>query len=167
MVFLGSLVYKQQNMMVCHHFPVPENLKEDSTEDFLYIFLFFSKGNCISCVVEIIEILNALPSQKFRIFGIVPEEELIKDEASLRRTTGAVFPLFASNKYKQYLPSYTPTIFGVSPSGKIILVLPGINDQSIYLKGILSSLYWKLHSSSKRENIDIVSSINKSGGNRP
>ena len=154
-LFLGSVIYRHQNTMVNHHFPVPENLKKKSDNVPFYLFLFFSRNDCIPCVVEIVEILNTLPSQ-FCSAGIAPIEEL-KDKQELKRLTGASFPLYSYKKYKKYIPWHTPTLFGVSPSGKIIFVFPGIVGQSHYLdlKKSLASIYGKLYPSFERENIPV------------
>jgi hypothetical protein len=167
-LFLGSVIYRQQNTMVNYHFPIPESLKKKSEDVPFYLFLFFSKNDCIPCVVEIVEILNTLPSQ-FCAVGIAPEEEL-KNEPELRRLTGASFPLYSNQKYKKYLPWHTPTLFGVFPSGKIIFVFPGIKRQGAYfdLRKNLASIYGKLYPSFERENIpmDGVEGRNR-GGKRP
>jgi hypothetical protein len=152
-VFLGSIIYRQQNTMVCHHFLVPESLKKNSADAPFYLFLFFSKNNCKACLVEIVGVLNTLPSH-FCAAGIAPAEEL-KNEIELRRLTGASFPLYSDQEFKKYLPWHTPTLFGVSPSGKIIFVFPGIQGQGTYLnlKKSLLSIYWKLYPSFERENM--------------
>lgn len=150
-LLLGSVVYKQQNTKVCEHFPIPENLMNKSTEPPFYLFLFFNKGNCPSYLSEIIEVLNTLPSQ-FCPAGVVPNEEL-KDEKELRRSTGFAFPLYSFQKYKKYLPAYTPTLFGVSPSGKIIFILPGIEGQKDSLGNTIRSIYGKLYPSFEKESI--------------
>ena len=145
-LFLGSLFYKEQQAMVCLHFPVPEDLlKEKSataSEVPIYLFLFFSKKDCIPCLLQCVEILNTLPSQ-FIAAGIVPEEEL-NDEPGLRSKTGASFPFYSYKKYRKYLPWHTPTLFGVSPSGKIIFVLPGVQGQEAYLENIIEVIYGDL-----------------------
>lgn len=151
-LFLGSVIYKQQNTLVCQHFPIPDTLKRKSVDVPIYLFLFFSKDNCMPCLIEIVDVLNTLPLQ-FRTAGIAPVEEM-KDEPELRRLTGASFPLYSSQAYKKYLPWHTPTLFGVSPSGKIIFVLPGIQDQVAYLKKILASIYGTLYLSFEREIIN-------------
>lgn len=138
-LFLGSVVYKQQNAMVCHHFPVPESLLKKSEKGTFYLFLFFSKNDCIPCLVEIIEVLNKL-SPQFCPAGVVPGEEL-KNEKELRRLTGVTFPLYSFQKFKKYLPGHTPTIFGVSSSGKIIAVIPYIKGQDAYLGNTLRVIY--------------------------
>jgi len=84
-----------------------------------------------------VEVLNTLPPQ-FRAAGIAPEEELA-DESELRRLTGIPFPLYSYKKYKKYLPGHTPTLFGVSPSGKVIFVFPGIKGQWSNLESVLIS----------------------------
>lgn len=150
-LFLGSVVYKQQNTMVCHHFPVPESLKKETTDAPFYLFLFFSENDCAGCLKEIVGVLNALPSH-FGVAGIVPAKEL-KAENELRRLTGALFPLYSYRQYKRYFPWHTPTLFGVSPSGKIIFVFPGITGQGDYLelgRGLIS-IYGKLYPSFEGE----------------
>lgn len=150
-VLLGSIIYKQQRIILFHHFPVPKNLEKESKNASLYLFLFFSKNDCVTCIKEFVEVLNTLPAQFYSI-GIVPDEEL-KEESQLRRSIGVSFPLFGMHKYKRYLPYRTPTVFCVSLSGKIIFVLPGIEGQSIYLKNILTALYWEIqHSSGQEKN---------------
>ncbi|NIN20888.1 MAG: hypothetical protein GTN82_23350 [Candidatus Aminicenantes bacterium] len=108
----------------------------------LFLYVFFTKRNCIDCL-EIMDALNNLPPQ-FVVFGIVPEREL-KDEKELRRKTGAAFPLVSAVKYKKYIPWYTPTIIGVSPKGDIIFVLPGVPGEKEYLLNFLDSLYMKVY----------------------
>lgn len=148
-LFLGSVVYKQQNTMVCHHFPVPESMKKESADVPFYLFLFFSKNDCFSCLSEIIDMMNKLPSE-FCVAGIVPEDEL-KDESQVKHLTGASFPLYSYREYKKYLPWHTPTLFGVSRAGRIIFVLPGIPGQRANMENSLISIYGKLHTSLTRE----------------
>jgi hypothetical protein len=145
LLFLVSVVYKQQNTMVCHHFPIPVNLKCKSTEPPLYLFLFFSKKDCLACLLKTIETLNNLPSQ-FCIAGVVPGEEL-NDEKELRRLTKVSFPLYRYETYKKYLPWHTPTLFGISPEGKIIFVLPAVEGQEASLGNAMKSIYGNLHTS--------------------
>ncbi len=142
-LLLGSIIYKQQNNIVSYHFPIPETSGVKSKEVPLYLFLFFSKNDCISCLQEIVEVLNSLPPY-FCISGIVPEDEL-KNEQELRRLTGVSFPLFSNLRYRKYLPWHTPTIFGVSKAGKIIFILPGIQGQRNCLESTLLSIYGKLY----------------------
>lgn len=94
--------------------------------------------------------LNKLPSQ-FCIAGIVPDDEL-KNEKELRRLTRGSFPLYSFQEFKKYLPWHTPTLFGVSPAGKIIFILPGIIGQSEYLENFIKSIYGKLSLSRERKN---------------
>lgn len=148
---LGSFVYKQRNTMVCYHFPIPGNLKTKSIDPPFYLFLFFSKHDCPSCLDEMVKVLNKL-TPPFCPAGIVPGEEL-KDERELRRLKGVSFPLYSFREFKKYLPVYTPTLFGVSPSGKVIFVLPGVPGQKSDLKNTLESISGKLYLSFKKENI--------------
>lgn len=153
-LFLGSVVYKEKQAMVCRHFPIPEELEKTSGEPPLYLFLFFSKHNCEPCVVKIAKMLNGLPSQ-FIAAGIVPNEEL-EDEPGLRSKTGAAFPLYRYSKFKKFLPWHTPTLFGVSPSGKIIFVLPGIEEQEAYLENIIEIIYGNMSHSFENENSPVA-----------
>lgn len=149
-LFLGSALYKQEHSMVCYHFPVPQELKKQSTGSTpLYIFLFFSKKDCPSCLQKVLDVLNILSSQ-FCVAGIVPVEEL-KDEKELRQLTGALFPLYSYQEFKKYLPWHTPTLFGVSAAGKIIFVLPCISGQEDYLENFIKSIYGKLSTSLEKE----------------
>ena len=149
-LFMGSVVYKQQNELVCNHFPVPDSLKKNSNDVHFYLFLFFSKNDCPPCLEKIVTVLNNLPSQ-FCTAGIAPGEEL-KNESELRELTGASFPLYSYQKFKKYLPWHTPTLFGVSPSGKIIFVFPGIDKQMDYLENAILSIYGKVSPSFDNKN---------------
>lgn len=149
-MFLGSIIYKQQYIIDHNRFPIPAELKKSSSNAQLYLFFSFSIQDCNSCILEIVEFLKTLPSQ-FQIAGLVPGEEL-KDEPGLRRATGVSFPLYSSQKFQKYLPGYTPTLYGISSTGKIIFVLPGVAGQIPYLRNILVSLYGELYSLSRREN---------------
>jgi hypothetical protein len=150
-LFLGSIVYKQQNAMFCHHFPIPGNLKNKSNEPPFYLFLFFSKKDCLACLLKTIEVINTLPSQFYTV-GVVPDEEL-KDEKELKRLTGGSFPLYGYEKYKKYLPWHTPTLFGISPAGKIIFVLPAVEGQEASLGSTIRAIYGNLYSYLEKENI--------------
>lgn len=150
-IFLLSVIYKNQNEMVCRHFPVPESLKKKAGPPPLYLFLFFSKDDCLSCLVEMVDVLNALPPE-FCVAGIASVEKP-GDEQELRRLSGASFPIYRFQKFKKYLPWNTPTLFGVSPAGKIIFILPGIPGQGDYLdlRGSLLAIYGRLYPALEKE----------------
>jgi hypothetical protein len=150
-LLLISFIYKQHNRMVCHHFPIPESLKSKSDKTPLYLFLFFSKKDCSPCISNIINILNTLPSN-FCIAGIAPEKDVMELE-SLRTQTGASFPLYSFTEFKTYLPWHTPTLFGVSPSGKILFVFPGILGKEFYIEEMLQSAYKKFQPSFRIKKI--------------
>jgi hypothetical protein len=131
--------------MVFTHFPVQEQAERrvKSAEASLYLFLFFSKKNCAECLKKIVKDLNDL-SPPFYVLGIVPGNEL-EDEQELRLITKAEFPLSRFEKYRKYVPLYTPTLIGVSPSGVVVFVLPEISrSKNIYLKGFLTSILARL-----------------------
>ena len=141
-LFMGSIIYKQQNTIARHHFPIPEGLKKNSTEVPFYLFLFFSKNDCPRCVEKLVEVLKKLPSH-FCTVGIAPGEEL-KNESDLRGLVGSSLPLYNTQKFEKYIPWHTPTLIGVSQSGKIIFVFPGIDGQMDYLENTILSIYGKL-----------------------
>lgn len=156
-ITMGSFIVKYQTTKVAYNFTIPESLMKSPTDKILYIFLYFSKNRCISCIMEVNEFLNTLPPQ-FCCAGIVPEEEL-KDETGLRRATGVSFPLYSSQKFQKCLPGYKPTLLGVSPSGKIIFALPIVMGQIYYLRHILASMYGKFYPSAMSMNS--IKEINK------
>jgi hypothetical protein len=147
-VFLVSVIYKQQKTIIFTHFPIQEEMETQSDQPPLYLFLFFSKKNCASCL-EIVKVLNELSSPLY-VLGIVPDDEL-EDEQALRRITGATFPLSSFNKYGKYIPWYTPTLICVSPSGKIVFVLPEIAVPSRDIENVLTSVYGRLYDSLEKE----------------
>ncbi|MCK4766107.1 MAG: hypothetical protein KAW12_28165 [Candidatus Aminicenantes bacterium] len=138
-IFSWSVIYRQRQTTICYRFPVPENLKEEAVDVPFYIFFSFSKKNCLPCLIEIIEVLNALPPQ-FRAAGIVPGKEL-ENESDIRRLTGASFPLYSDIEYRKYLPGQLPMLFGVSPAGKITFVLPAIEGQKVCIEKLLVQIY--------------------------
>lgn len=142
-LFLVSLVFKTQNTPVFTHFPVSEKIKGESSEPPLYLFLFFSKNNCTSCLEDVVSVLNGL-SSPFQVLGVVPEDEL-EDETALRQKTGAMFRLSSFEQYRKYVPAYTPTLIGVSPTGEVLFTLPGISMKRKYFESFLISSYGGLY----------------------
>jgi glutaredoxin len=141
---LSSLLYKQNKTSTPNRFPAWEEAAGSETEVPLLLYVFFSKRNCIDCM-EVIRTLNDLPPH-FVVRGIVPKSEL-ENEKELRQITGAEFPLVPiSDKYRRFVPWYTPMIIGVSPvKGEIIFSLPGVPGEKEYLVNFLDSLYSKLY----------------------
>lgn len=141
-VVVLSFVYKHSQNQVLVEFPIEHTLENGKNrEPRLFLFIFFSRHNCPTCL-EAIEVLNALPPQ-FVVTGIVPDEEL-ENETDVRNTTGAAFKLIsAKGTYKRFLPHYTPTIFGVAGNGKILFVLPGTAGAKAYLYDFLTNFYGK------------------------
>jgi len=141
---LSSLLYKQNKTSTPKRFPALEEATDSEAEVPLLLYVFFSKRNCIDCM-EVLQALNDLPPH-FVVRGIVPKSEL-ENEKELRQITGAEFPLIPiSNKYRRFVPWYTPMIIGVSPiKGEIIFSLPGVPGEKEYLVTFLDSLYGKLY----------------------
>jgi hypothetical protein len=142
LMVLGSFFYKVSRTPALKGFPIPPSVIKDSGgEPSLYLFIFFSRNNCHTCM-ESIQTLNKLPSQ-FVVTGIVPGGEL-EDEKDFRSATGATFKLNAlSGTYKRFTPFYAPTLFGVTGSGGILFVLPGVPEQDNYLHNFLVEFYSK------------------------
>ena len=141
-VVVLSFMYKNSQAPVLGEFPMEHILKnEKNQEPRLFLFIFFSKHNCPTCM-EAIEVLNGLPPQ-FMVTGIVPGDEL-ENETDLRNTTGATFKLVSFKRsYNRFIPHYTPTIFGVAGNGKILFVLPGVAGAKSYLYDFLTNFYGK------------------------
>ncbi|HLP44374.1 MAG TPA: hypothetical protein VK469_00400 [Candidatus Kapabacteria bacterium] len=137
---LISIIYKNE-ISLRNRIPIPVGTKNLDEEVHLILYIFFSKNNCPDCL-EIIDLLNNLPSY-FVVFGIVPGNEL-KEEKELRRITNASFPLIDNLKYRKYIPWYTPTIIGISPTnGDVLFTLPGVPGEKEYLGNFLESFYRK------------------------
>ncbi len=142
-VVLSSLLYKQNKASIPKYFPGLKNAAKSDAEVPLILYVFFSQRNCIDCM-EVIRALNHLPPH-FIVRGIVPKSEL-ENEKELRSITGAEFPLMTAEKYRDYIPWYTPCIMGVSPiDGEIIFTIPGVPGEKEYLENFLESLYSKLY----------------------
>ena len=148
-VFLISVIYKQHKTMVFSHFPVEEEIREQSPEARIYVFLFFSRKNCPSCLNEIVKILNNL-STPFHVTGVVPGDEL-EDEVAVRCITGVTFPLSSLEKFGAYIPWHLPTLICVDPSGKVVFVLPDFALHSRHIENVLNSVYGRLADSMEKE----------------
>ncbi len=142
LIVLGSFLYKVSKNPVLNGFPVEySSSKDNGDEPHFYLFIFFSRNNCHTCL-ESIQVLNKLPPP-FVVTGIVEGKELT-DEVEFRKATGATFKLkHFSETYKKFNPHYAPTIFGVSGSGRILFVLPGVPEQKSYLYNFLVNFYGK------------------------
>lgn len=139
---LSSYIYKLYRLNIYRNFPSNELQTIKNIEAPLFLFLFFSIHNCESCL-EIIEVLNRLPKY-FIVIGIVPENELLKEE-ELREKTGVQFKLISLKKYLKFLPLYAPTLCGVSKNKKLLFVLPGVPYGKNYLKKFLFEFYEKAY----------------------
>jgi peroxiredoxin len=139
-VFMGTVIYRQQHTMVLRQFPVPAIEKaKDSTEPMLYLFLFFSKKGCKDCSDEVIDLLNQ-HTDKFQVIGVVPAEELEKEE-EIRNEKGITFPLHSFASYRNFLPPNIPALFCISPSGKIVFTLPVFRERTKELESLLKKVY--------------------------
>jgi len=139
---LVSFIYKHSKNPVLEEFPIENKPAEITSNDPpLYLFIFFSQHNCHVCL-EAIQVLNELPPP-FVVTGIVPGEEL-KNETELRTNTGAAFNLTRlKDHHRRFYPHYTPAIFGVTGSGRILFVLPGVPGEKKYLYNFLINFYGK------------------------
>jgi hypothetical protein len=142
LVLTSIIIKNEMSPSPRNKFPLPEESMRGNAEVPLFLFVFFSKSNCIECL-EIIKTLNRLPAH-FIVIGLVPQSQL-DNEKELREITGAAFPLMSNARYKKYIPWYGPSIMGVSPSGNILFVLPGVPGEKQYLLRFLDSLYEKVY----------------------
>lgn len=137
---LISNIYKDSKTSPLDRFPIDRvQPKRNTSERFLYLFIFFSRYDCAACR-EVIALLNQLPPP-FLVNGIVPAEEL-DNEADLRNVTGASFKLLRCEAaYKKFIPHYSPSIFGVSETGKILFILPAVPGENEYIYSFLTQFY--------------------------
>lgn len=136
---LVSIIYKNE-VSPKNTFPVSKTELEKDVKAPIFLYVFFSRNDCLDCQ-RFIRILNDLPPDFVKI-GIVPEDEL-KDEKELRALTGATFPLRSSRKYKKYGPYFSPAVVGVSPAGHVVFSIPGVPGAEEHLKVFLDTLYEK------------------------
>jgi hypothetical protein len=135
-------MYKDSKTPILRNFPI-ENKSDRITsgEPPLYLYIFFSRNNCPDCL-DAIQVPNKL-QPPFVVTGIVPRSEL-KNGDDLRNTTGAIFKLIGfKDAHKQFNPNYTPSIYGVSGSGKILFILPGVPGEKKYLYDFFINFYSK------------------------
>jgi len=135
---LSSLISRHSRRPVLYEFPVAQLTEKDSG-GFLYLFLFFSGRNCPPCL-DIIADLNGLPVDKFKVFGVIPDNEITLEE-EIRQRTGASFLFLNSRKFFRFKPLYAPSLYGVSRHGVILFILPATPGQRDYLKIFLIDFY--------------------------
>ncbi len=139
---MGTFLYKVVKTPALERFPIEQTAeKNQGGEPPLYIFIFFSSNNCPVCM-EAIHVLDEL-KPPFFVTGIVPGDEL-DNENQLRQSTGAGFKLIPfSEIYRRFKPHYVPAIFGVTGSGRVLFVLPGVPGEKKYLYDFLVNFYGK------------------------
>ena len=93
--------------------------------------------------MDFIDILKELPSN-FIVTGIMPANQLEKAR-ELEILKGVEFPLESMDKYKKYIPWYTPTTIGVTPEGNIVFAIPGVPGEEKWLGNFLKSFYDKIY----------------------
>ncbi len=141
---LISMQYKHTGTSIYKHFPLVEAADGKAVDVPLYLYIFFTRNNCRDCL-EIIEVLNHLPSQFF-VIGVVPRADL-EAEQEVRAATGADFPFISVDGYKKYIPPYAPSILGLSQEGKIFFVLPAVPNEKKYFEEFLETFYLKAYTS--------------------
>ena len=76
LIVLGSFLYKVSRNPVLNGFPIEYKASKGAgDEPPFYLFIFFSRNNCHTCM-ESIQVLNRLPPP-FVVTGIVQGKELI------------------------------------------------------------------------------------------
>lgn len=134
-IFLGSVIYKSNISSIFRYFPI-HKFKAEEGNARIYLIFYFSMKNCLPCL-DIIEILNQLPHH-YKVIGIVPELEL-QFEDELRMITSARFELRSLKKFKKYMPTYSPSLFGINQKGEILFILPGVPGENVYFRQFLES----------------------------
>lgn len=139
---LLSYGYKNSRNSVLQGFPVEKVEGHLGDHPTLHLFLFFSGDDCSNCL-EVIDVLNNLPSQ-FIVTGIVPIKDLA-NENELREKTKARFDLISfNNSHKRFFPNYSPSMFGVGEDGRIYFVIPGVPEEKEYFENFLVNLYGRI-----------------------
>lgn len=142
-IVISSMFYKYYRSNTIRTVPFPVETKAVKTEaPKLYIYLFFSRTNCKDCL-GVVEILNVLPDSMFFVRGIVPDEELVYSD-EIRLMTGAKFPIEGQQKYKPFIPLYTPSMACVGDQRELFFLLPGIPGEKEYLFDFLIAFYHKI-----------------------
>lgn len=143
-LLLGSIIYKKENTMVMHHFPIPGRyMVRGAGEPPVYLFFFFSRQNCSTCLTHTVKVLNGLKPPFYPV-GVVPDDELLK-EGELRQVTGVRFPVGPFREFKKYIPWKTPTLYGVSAAGRIIFAHPSFQEWEIGYDSFLPAAYGKYY----------------------
>lgn len=111
-LYLISIIYRLNTTPVLQRFPVEDVLeKHNNNQAKLYLFLFFSKNNCLPCL-RVIDILDQ-SVEGISVLGIIPEKELqLREE--ICHTFNIRFPLKSVKRWKRFIPNYAPTLYGVS-----------------------------------------------------
>jgi hypothetical protein len=138
-IVLLSFVYRDMSRSAYEGFPQDLKKAEGTESPCLFLYLFFHSHDCPTCL-QIIQVLNALPSH-FRITGVVPEDEFVNKKL-IRQMTGVTFPLVSASPYKRFRSPITPVMLGVNKRGQVLFVLPAIPDQEDYLLDFLESFYY-------------------------
>ena len=135
---LSSFLYRQSHSNVFLHFPIEELTEKNDSDPIFFLLFFFSRHSCPPCL-EIIQVLNNLPSQ-FKVIGIVPENEM-KEINEIREQTSATFKIIDMKKFVKVMPLYTPALLGVSKDGKILFSLPAVPGAKEYFTEFLETFY--------------------------
>jgi len=133
-----SFIYK--GSIVSNVFMDFPQVKGNDEGETFYLFLFFSKHSCKSCL-EIIDVLERLP-KPFKIYGIVPGDEL-ENKAELIDITGFPFDLLGSEDFYKYQPGYYPSIMGVWQD-RIYFLLPVTPELKDTFYNLAMSYYYTL-----------------------
>jgi hypothetical protein len=148
---MGTIIYKnptnvKKNLAVQYPLELRKAspLSKSTENPKLYLYVFFSKGNCRDCL-GIIEVLNELPPTYFFIKGVVPKREYNNIE-EIRAITGATFPIESDQMFKGLIPQYTPALVGLSKKSDLFFIIPGVPGEKEYLESFLNSIYHKVYS---------------------
>lgn len=120
-ILLLSLIIRINKYPVLYGFKHKGIQLSETNKRQFYLYFCFSIKDCNSCL-DTIDIIKKY-SNIFKIIGVLPESEL-KEIDLLRREYGIDFDIISERNILKYKPAYSPSMIGVSDSGKIYFVMP-------------------------------------------
>ncbi len=141
MIVAASYVYKYEKTPILSGFPVSQSTEDNGRRPPIILYVFFSKNACRPCL-EFFKVLNEM-QDRWSVLGLVPKKEFM-DVDSIRRMTGAQFPIDSQSKYRRYIPVLNPTLVGATTQGRILFILPGIQNMNAHFEGFLNGFLMRV-----------------------
>jgi len=139
LVLLSSMVYKNAKVSAYYN----KDLKGTGVtnplgDKVLYLYLFFSKKTCSSCV-DMISELNGF-ANPIIVKGVVPKTD-ISDIVSIRESFGIKFEIVSEERFDRSFPVVVPALVGSTESGEIVLIMPAVSGSVKYIREYMTRLY--------------------------